>query len=108
MFKQAHPEYIDRMENPSVQINIIYSNILTTGGDFFYEGNPKSKTAKDGVDFVEPNTVRNDPGDSAVLTTSSLIPGIKWAHEYESKQAGSKPIIFAEICSTHNQRYSIF
>ena len=37
-----------------------------------------------------------------------MIPGIKWAREFELKPEATKPILFVEMCSTHNQRYSVY
>lgn len=37
-------------------------------------------------------------GDTTVLTSSALIPAIKWIHEYESGQA-KNPVKVIEFCA---------
>jgi hypothetical protein len=37
-----------------------------------------------------------------------MTPGIKWAYDYKNRVSGSKPVNFAELCSTKNVRESVF
>ena len=78
----------------------MYANHLETEGGFIYKGHTK--------DFAQQNYVEKAdqeiyiPGDGTVPTTSSVIPGIKWAADYLEKSEKStkeKPINFVEVCS---------
>jgi hypothetical protein len=109
LFNASHPESYDRLVNPGVPVVVIYTNFLTTGNDFVYNDNPKPKTQVDGSNFVEPDKVDMDFGDTSVLTTSSLLPGIKWAFEFDKKSVpGAKPVVFLEMCSSNNRKAAVF
>lgn len=98
----------DALEHPGVQTVIMYSTINTGPRTYKYNSNPKSKAMEENVGFLKPDTVVESLGDRSVLTSSSLVAGFKWAHEFENKVANTKPIVFAEICSTYNQKNSVF
>lgn len=109
LLQAIHSSAYDKLENPGVTIVLVYSNILTTGNDFIYKENPKPKAQMPSADFIEPDFVDKDYGDTSVLTTSSLLPGIKWAYEFDKKSvAGAKPVIFVELCSIRNQKVNAY
>lgn len=47
-------------------------------------------------------------GDGSVNTASALIPGVKWAQEFKDGLSGAKPVTFVEVCSSFNERKSVF
>lgn len=109
MFEIYHSIDYDMLENPGVTIVLVYSNILTTGNDFLYREDPKAKAQDPKADFIEPDFVDQDYGDTSVLTTSSLLPGIKWAYEFDKKSVeGAKPVVFVELCSIRDQKTSAY
>ena len=108
LFRQSHIPLFDEMPNPEVQTVILYNNFMTTGNDFVYKTDPKPRAVLDGTNFVEPDHVAMDSGDTSVLTVSSLLPGIKWAFEFEQKQPGAKPVVFLEMCSIANRKDKVY
>jgi lecithin-cholesterol acyltransferase len=109
MFRQSHTQQFDEMVNPGVETVIMYSNLLSTGNDFVYNNDPKPQSTKTGVSFIEPDSIQYDLGDTSVLTTSSLIPGIKWAYEFDRQTVSfAKPVVFVETCSNFNRKDRVF
>ena len=39
-------------------------------------------------------------------TFSSLMPALKWAHEYENNTENSKPVKIVDYCSFINEKYN--
>lgn len=109
LFEISHSEEYNKLVNPGVNVVVVYSNILTTGNDFVYNDDPKPRSTVQGSNFIEPDNVFMDYGDTSVLTTSSLIPGIKWAYEFRKKEVqGAKPVVFVEMCSTQNRKTKVY
>ena len=106
LFNFGRDERLESLENPGVEITIIYSNHLQTPDTFSYSESPKSYSSNFKVHA--PNNVVFRRGDGVLLTSSTILPGIKWADDYEKRIPGSKPIIFVEGCSLYNQKDSIF
>ena len=98
----------DRLENPGVETVVIYSSISKTQSGFEYKANPKPRADKSSSGFINPDSETSSLGDGTVLTSSALLAPFKWAYEYENKVAGAKPIIFAEVCSTHNRASDVY
>jgi hypothetical protein len=99
----------DRLDNPEVQTVIIYSNMLNTDHKFYWDYNPRSKTEGANPDFAHPTYVHKSLGDSIVVTSSTLIAGLKWAFEHDKQQTpNSKAIVFAELCSVKNPKSSVY
>jgi hypothetical protein len=73
---------------------------------FEFDENPKLKTVQD--KYVAPTEYLYSYGDGTVLSTSSIVPGLKWADDFERKVAGAKPVSIIEICSTWKRRTSVF
>ncbi len=96
------------MPNPGVQTTIIYSNLLETAAEFHYNSNPKPAASRQNSEFVEPDRIQSGVGDLSVLTPSAIVPGVKWAYEFEKNQAGAKPVVFVEVCSTQNRKAELF
>lgn len=95
------------MDNLGVQTNIIYSNILKTISRVIIDKDPRSQTLKG--EFYEPDLVNYELGDGTVSTTSAIMPGIKWASEFDAKQRDAKPVKLIELCSQQsNDKQSIF
>lgn len=45
-------------------------------------------------------------GDETVPTVSSIIPGLKWAWEFDNKKKDAKPVKIVDYCSLFNEKYS--
>lgn len=97
----------DTLTNPGVAVIIVYLTALPTLTRQFYNDDPTKITKSGSNKFVTPNRVENTPGDGSVPAISSLLPGLKWAHEFSQKQAGAKPVVFAEVCSIKARRQSV-
>lgn len=107
MRRWAYDQRFEEQLNPGVQTTIIYSNFLPTDSKIFYNDNPKVSTLID--EFYMPDVTEFELGDSTVLTTSMVAPGIKWAYEFNQKEVpGAKPVNFAELCGTYKPRKSVF
>lgn len=98
----------DRMENPGVQVTILYSTLGKSKSFYEYVLDPTAKSKIETAEFVEADRITEASGDDSVLTASSLVPGFKWAYENFKSIKNAKPVIFAEVCSTVNPRNSIF
>lgn len=95
------------MKNPGVQVNILYTRAVPTYQKVHFNQSPKTKTDRGQVYL--PDRVETGGGDGAVLTTSALAAGIKWADEFKFKRVrNAKPITFVEMCSSYNRKASIF
>lgn len=107
MNKQVFDKRFEVMENPGVQINIIYTSIIPTLYQVFYESDPRDFTIYNHV--YPPDGKKFGQGDQEVLVTSAIAPGIKWAHEHkEGKIKNAKPINIIELCSEYKRRKSIY
>lgn len=103
----ARSDY-DQLRNSGVQTVIVYSGIAQTPHSYEYILDPKMWAANPNADFVEPDLVQTSYGDNAVLASSSLVPGFKWAWEHSKGLPGAKPVIFAEVCSRKKRRDSVY
>ena len=106
MLSSFRMESLDRMDNPGVQVNIIYSGMLPTLSKVFFTANPRAQTLQNR--FAEPDKIESQMGDGTVLVSSAISPGVKWAWEFSGGTAGAKPVNFVELCSEFGQRTSIF
>lgn len=99
----------DRMDNPEVETVIVYSTIVATDKEYHWTINPTTVTKAANPNFCEPNSVIQNLGDGAVIVASTLSAGLKWAYEFDQKtNPQAKPIVFAELCSTFNQKTSVY
>jgi hypothetical protein len=58
---------------------------------------PRSKTLA--KEFYWPDAYNYELGDGTVVTASAILPGIKWAYEFNEEPEKTKPVKFIEICS---------
>jgi len=98
----------DAMVNPGIETVVVYSNINPTKKEFFWNSDPKLKALDDSSDFVKADKMTFAMGDGTVLTASMIAPSLKWAYEFDTKQANSKPIVFAEVCSQYNLKRNVY
>ena len=98
----------DQMRNPGVETVAIFSNILSSPLKYTWHADPKTLTTQDRSDFVLASDIVYATGDKSVLSASTLLPAFKWAHEFEKKLPGAKPVILAEVCSTYNRKTAVF
>jgi hypothetical protein len=98
----------DTMINPGIQTVLLFSSINKTPITYQYKNNPKIKTLPEDAPYVKPDFVTESFGDGSVLAVSTLVPGFKWAYEFDKKLPNSKPVIFAEICSNYNLKNSVY
>ena len=102
--ERAARDSFDKLNNPGIEVVIMYSNIVRTPLKYIYNVSPVTKTRDEKSDFVNADKMLDDLGDGTVLTTSAITPGIKWASEYDQKKPGAKPITLAEICGSYNKK----
>jgi lecithin-cholesterol acyltransferase len=99
-----------KMDNPGVEVVIIYTGINQSPQKYFYDVDPTEFIKTHPNEFVEPNREKTMPGDGSVMSASAIIPGIKWAYEHlKSRQVlpHAKPVTFVELCSLHNRRATL-
>ena len=95
------------MFNLGVQTNILYSNHMSSKNYLTYTENPKTRTTFE--EFFVPK-IDYTQGDATVVTTSAIMPGVKWAYEFSKKESfpEAKPVSLVEICSIKNERPHVF
>lgn len=107
ILKQALDPRFTELENLGIQTNIVFSASVDTYSKIHYKENPRVKTNNGNI--YDPDTIEKTPGDGSVLASSALIAGIKWADEFQNQRTpNSKPVVFIEVCSSFNQRDTIF
>ena len=84
----------------------MYFNGLSTKSGVYIDADPRSKTLRD--EFYIPDAFSYEPGDATVITASALMPGVKWAYEFNQEPENRQPVNFLEICSKFNQRENVF
>lgn len=105
-YDQVKDSEFQEMKNPGVQVNILYANLIQTISKGIIKKNPKISTMRN--QFYHLDSQENELGDSSVLTTSAILPGIKWAQEFDEGKAHAKPVNFIELCSQYKRRDNIF
>lgn len=107
IWKWAQDERFDHMINPGVQTNILYSNHILSRNKLTFNADPRTRTTFN--EFFVPD-LEFTQGDATVVTTSAIVPGIKWAYEFSKKSTfpGAKPATLVEICGIKNQKTSVF
>ncbi|EGR29598.1 lecithin-cholesterol acyltransferase, putative [Ichthyophthirius multifiliis] len=99
---------INNLINPQVPIAIIYGSYLEVEKQLIYNQNTK-QFYNDSQTFYFPDKINKVQGDGTVPAFSSIIPGLKWAYEYENKIIkDAKPIKFIEFCSINKQSSTIY
>ena len=106
LFELGQDEQLNNLENPGVQLTIIYSNHVKTPNSISYNDNPKTYSSNKKI--YPPDSILFTRGDGSLTTKSTILPGIKWADDFNNGLPGSKPIIFAEGCSEYHQKSSLF
>ena len=106
MYEESIDPRYDVLENPGVQVNIIYSAMIPTKLKLYYNKDPKTKTNNGQI--YTPDETEMAMGDQGVLAASALGPGIKWADEFMRGKEGAKPVNLIEICSEFRRRESVF
>lgn len=106
ILKASRDQRFTDMNNLGVQTNIIFSSSVDTDSKINYNSNPRTKTNNGYI--YDPDTIDMSPGDGSVLSFSSLVAGIKWADEFQKGVKNSKPVTFVHVCSSYNQKQSIF
>ena len=79
---------------------------MPTPKSIIFKRNPKPKT--ENGKSSDPSKIELFSGDGTVTTESAILPGIKWADDFEKGVTGAKPVKFVEVCSIKNQREDIF
>lgn len=97
-YEYIQDERFDRMDNPGVQVNVVYATHLNSISGMTYEEDPREKTLMDA--FSLPKT-EYEPGDGTVMITSILGPALKWAYEHKDGEANAKPVLMLEVCGNH-------
>ena len=97
IYDMARDVRFETLENPGVEVAIIYSNHLLTRSQIFYENRTKERTLNNQDAAPEKSVYKS--GDGSLLTTSCIFPGLKWADDYNNGLIGAKRVSFVEGCS---------
>jgi hypothetical protein len=110
LLNDSYANGMQDVTNPEVPMVLIYGSHLNTEYVVDYEYDPTIIT--DTNNFAWPTSETQSGGDGTVLTTSMLLPGLKWAWEFEHKDtvtdSSPKPIKIMEWCSTYNTKNWIY
>lgn len=106
IWTSVQDKLFEELPNTGVQTNVVFSGTLPTMNFFQFDEDPKVKT-KAGS-YVMPTSEKNVYGDGVVISTSSLIAGLKWADDNFRLVDNAKPVNIIEVCSTKNRRPDIF
>jgi hypothetical protein len=106
LYKQGRDSRFVELPNLGVQTNIIYGAGAKTMRKFQYNRNPKDFTKNDKMLRISKSW--DTMGDGSVTTTSAILPGIKWADDFDKKVKGAKPVNLIEICSKFKRRKTVF
>lgn len=101
--KQNHR--INTLVNPGVPIASIFYNHVPTVSHFTYKKNPLDSTLKG-----KPATPEweKSPGDSTIVTTSSILPALKWMYDWKNKaDKNAKPVHLIHGCGSYDRRANI-
>ena len=53
--------------------------------------------------YIKADNFQYEGGDREVLSTSQLVPALKWAHEFDNGKKGSAPVKFVHYCSGYKK-----
>ena len=106
IYGQSRDDRFIKWPTLGVQTNIIYGAATSTMKKFYYDKNPKELTSKDKMLLT--SKVDEVMGDGSVTATSAILPGIKWADDFNNKVKGAKPVNLIEICSAYQRRETVF
>ena len=101
--KITKTDLITRLENPNVNLILIASRGIKTPRRLEYD--------YDLYDLVK-NNEYGEPkkeyghGDDTVSSNSLIIPGLKWAWEFDNKKKNAKPVKIVDYCSVFNEKYT--
>jgi hypothetical protein len=107
MYNETLNEKVGTFENPGVRTVIVYGSMENTEKSYLYEKDPKEETKKEDQ-FYFPEKTFFAPGDGVVLSNSAIVPGLKWAWEFENKLENSKPVKLVDYCSFNQQSYTVY
>ncbi len=88
------------LKNPEVPVILVYGASLSVNSYFEFDDNIKETIEKNL--FPQPKKVETISGDGSVASYSSLLPVLKWALEFESKESSDinyQPTKIVEFCS---------
>lgn len=88
--------------NPEIPVILVFGNSVQTGKTFIFDENYKTDVEKG--NYPKEIDIKYTWGDGTVPTWSSMLMGLKWAHEFENKDkdggnVNAKPVILVEYCS---------
>ena len=105
LYEMARDARFETLQNPGVEISIIYSNHLRTENGVFYKKPTKNRTKDHKI--ATPKSIFYSLGDGTLLTTSTVFPGLKWADDFNKNMIGAKRVTFVEGCSSFNKKSSL-
>ena len=111
LLNDAYENKIHELINPEVPILLIYGSHSPTEyvAQYYYDPNPVTSSGS----FAFPSNETTTAGDTAVPSTSAILPGLKWAWEFDNKNsikelAHAKPVKMIEWCSHYNAKEWIY
>lgn len=98
--EETKREKANNVEHPGVPMVVIYGAHHMTPFRFKYLENPAVVTEKTD-NFYLPDEITKIIGDSTVLASSSMTPGIKWVYEHLNGKT-TIPTKLVEYCSQYS------
>jgi hypothetical protein len=94
--------------NPMIPVTLVYMNSLQTIKETRYRESFEESFENNAYP-EEYRTIRV-PGDGTVPAYSALIPGLKWAYEFDNKSAGGneEPVKFLELCGVGFRKDTVY
>ena len=105
IYDMARDARFETLQNPGVEVAIIYSNHLTSRSQIFYDTRTLERTLNN--EAAAPDRSSYESGDGTLLTTSCIFPGFKWADDFNNGLIGAKRVSFVEGCSAQNQKATL-
>ena len=110
---------IQNLTNPGVPVITIYGTTAPTDETIYYQENPALTTIDN--EFMQPTNDSETYGDGTVPSTSSLLPALKWAWQFDNYNASENaegnedeegityyPVKVLEWCSLLNEGQSVY
>ena len=92
---------LNNFTNPEVPITIIYGSHIKTNKKVSYSKHTRDHFIKT-QNFYFPEKTESSIGDGTVNAYSAILPGLKWAYEFENyKDKNYKPVKLINYCGNY-------
>lgn len=110
MYNKLYNENLAHL-SPKVPTAIVYMAAIPTFKSIKYKSNYYERINNSKFPEIVEKTMGN--GDNTVATFSSILPGLKWAFNFEEQKKNENqdehyPVKFIEYCSTHKSKEKLY